>query len=286
MSQISRPFQIALAAVALLALVWVAALHRPSSGSSQAPSSAESPARAVAPAGKPATSPSSGSGGSTGAGGSSVYHGSAPGVAGLSKAIAKAHGAVATSEQSAQQLQQKSEQASSNAPERSASAGGTPAPATKTSSHAAPKTSSHAAPKASSHAAPRTSSHAAPRTSSQSAAKAKPGSPASAAMPRQQVVERELAHGDVVALLFWSRKGSDDNAVHSALYQLARSERSLAVHAAHAKEVASFGTITRGIQVYGTPTLLLVGKHGRTLVLTGLQDAFAIRQAVSEVRHP
>jgi hypothetical protein len=278
MSQISRPFQIALAAVALLALVWVAALHRPSSGSSQAPSSAESPARAVAPAGKPATSPSSGSGGSTGAGGSSVYHGSAPGVAGLSKAIAKAHGAVATSEQNAQQLHQKSEQASGNAPERSASAGGTPAPATRTSSHAAPRTSSHAAP--------RTSSQAAPRTSTHSAAKAKPGSPASAAMPRQQLVERELAHGDVVALLFWSRKGSDDNAVHSALYLLARSERSLAVHAAHAKEVASFGTITRGIQVYGTPTVLLVGKHGRTLVLTGLQDAFAIRQAVSEVRHP
>ena len=105
-------------------------------------------------------------------------------------------------------------------------------------------------------------------------------------MPRQRLVERELAHGDIVALLFWSKTGADDKAVRRALYQLAGSEHSLAVHAAPAKEVASFGTITRGIQVYGTPTVLLVGKHGRTLVLTGLQDAFALRQGVSEVRHP
>jgi hypothetical protein len=105
-------------------------------------------------------------------------------------------------------------------------------------------------------------------------------------MPRQRLVERELAHGDIVALLLWSRTGADDKAVRSSLYQLAGREHSLDVHVAPAKEVASFGTITRGIQVYGTPTVLLVGKHGRTLVLTGLQDAFAIRQAVSEVRHP
>ena len=31
-----------------------------------------------------------------------------------------------------------------------------------------------------------------------------------------------------------------------------------------ANEVASYGAITRGIQVYGTPTILVVDKHGKT----------------------
>ena len=42
-----------------------------------------------------------------------VYHGSAPGVPASARAIAKAHGAVATSQQNAKQLEQKSAQASS-----------------------------------------------------------------------------------------------------------------------------------------------------------------------------
>ena len=45
---------------------------------------------------------------------------------------------------------------------------------------------------------------------------------------------------------------------------------------ASAKEVASFGSVTRGVQVYGTPTILIVNKHGQTTTLTGLQDAFSI----------
>ena len=280
MSQISRPFQIVLAVVALMALVWVVALHRPSSGSSESKSSAESPAPSVAPA-KAAPGASAGAGGSASSGGSSIYHGAAPGVEGLSKAIAKAHGAVATSQQNAQQLQQKSEQASSNTPGQGAST--TPAPSSASPSKSGSSSASAAAP--STKAPSKTSSHAAPKTNS--APKTTPKSTSTpAVMPRQRLVERELAHGDIVALLFWSKTGADDKAVRSALYHLAGSEHSLAVHAAPAKEVASFGTITRGIQVYGTPTVLLVGKHGRTLVLTGLQDAFALRQGVSEVRHP
>jgi hypothetical protein len=281
MSQISRPFQIAFAAVALLVLVWLVALHRPSSGPK---SSAESPAASVAPASTTSPGASSGAGGSASSKGASVYHGSAPGVEGLSKAIAKAHGAVATSQQNAQQLQQKSEQASSNTAGAGTSAASTAAAgasqsksASSSASAAAPGTK--AATKASGQTAVKTRSHSTAKTAPQ------PSSTA-AAMPRQRLVERELAHGDVVALLFWSRTGADDRAVRSALYQLAGSEHSLVVHAASAKEVASFGTITRGIQVYGTPTVLLVGKHGRTQVLTGLQDAFALRQAASEVRHP
>ena len=50
-----------------------------------------------------------------------------------------------------------------------------------------------------------------------------------------------------------------------------------------AKNVASFGAITRQMPVYGTPTILIIGPH-RTDSLTGLQDAFSIEQAIREVR--
>jgi hypothetical protein len=74
--------------------------------------------------------------------------------------------------------------------------------------------------------------------------------------------------------------------VHSALRSL-RGDSSLkiAIDEASAGQVASFGSITRGVQVYGTPTLLFVNKKGRALTLTGLQDSFAIGQAVREARH-
>jgi hypothetical protein len=268
MSQISRPFQIALAAVALLGLVWAFALHRPSSSSSEPKSSAESPAATVAPAKAPAASSNAGAGGSsTGGSGAGTYHGSAPGVEGLSIAIAKAHGAVATSQQNAKQLQEKSEQASSN----TASTGTGAATPTTGGTAATSKASPAGAPAATTKAAPKVSPHSAPKP---------------AVMPGQRTVERELARGDIVALLFWSPRGAEDGAVRASLRQLAGSDHRLAVHVTAAKQVASFGTITRGVQVYGTPTILIVGKHGHTQVLTGLQDAFAIRQAVSEARHP
>jgi hypothetical protein len=84
-------------------------------------------------------------------------------------------------------------------------------------------------------------------------------------------------------ILFWSPKGADDVAVHKAVQQV-RSGK-VVVDLASSKEVAAFGTITRGIQVYGTPTLLVVGRKGQTTTLTGLQDAYAIKQAIQENRH-
>jgi hypothetical protein len=253
MAQISRPFQIALAGIALLGLVWVFALHRPASSSTTA---AKAPAVAAATPTQASSSNGSPAGGTSG-GASKIYHGSAPGVAGLTRAIAKAHGAVATSQQNAKQLEEKSAQASGAATSSSSSTPTTPALTPAPAKTSAPTV-------------------------------AKTPAPAHSKVPslaRQHLVEAELAKGRVVALLFWSSKGADDVAVKSAIDSLARSDHGLAVHVVAADQVASFGTITRGIQVYGTPTILIVGKHGQTRTLTGLQDAFAIQQAVSEAHH-
>ncbi|HWX96987.1 MAG TPA: hypothetical protein VNZ01_09045 [Solirubrobacteraceae bacterium] len=258
MAQISRPFQIAFAALALFALVWLLALrgHSTSSGSaSSAPASSPSPA---AP--------------------SSVYHGSAPGVEGLSRAIAKAHGAVDTSQQNAQQLRERSAQASGEA--ASASAGGTTAPKATTapSASSAPSvTASHTHAKTVAPAGTAVHSPAKPVRS-----KAPTGAPPS----MQLKVEAELKRGKIVTILFWNPKATDDQAVNHQLQAVGGKLRgSIAVHDALASQVGSFGTIIRGVKVYGTPTVMIINKHGQAKTLTGFTDAYAIEQAIGEARH-
>ncbi|MBA3809061.1 MAG: hypothetical protein H0X28_11840 [Solirubrobacterales bacterium] len=254
MAQISRPFQIALGVVALLGLVWVFALHRPSSSSTAAKASAEHEVAAATSAKAKATKAAN----------------SAPGVAGLTGAVAKAHGAVTTSQKNAKQLEEKSAQASASAP--------TTANSTPTTANSTPTTANSTPAPA--HTAPQAKTIAPAHPTSPSPSHSKTPS-----LARQHLVEDELTQGRIVALLFWSPKGADDAAVRSAIEKLAKSDHGLSVHVVPAKEVASFGSITRGIQVYGTPTTLIVGAHGKTQTLNGLQDAYAIRQAINEARH-
>jgi hypothetical protein len=295
MAQISRPFQIAFVGVLALAAVWLFALHGRStstSGSSSAP---------VAPASTVASTPSSqrqGSGGTT-----SIYHGSAPGVEGLSNAISKAHGAVSTSQQNAKALEEKSAAASS--------AAASPATATATSqsgSAAAPSVAK--VTKVTSGTSTATVLTKAPAATAAPAHKttgpthvAIVGTPAN-----QRMVEADLKAGNVAVLLFWDPRGADDRMVQRQLWLLEQVRhnvgplmhqpevqrllntfgpelgKKIAVHRALAQQVASFGSITRGVQVYGTPTILVVGKAGQTTTITGFTEAFGIEQAIDEAR--
>ena len=112
-----------------------------------------------------------------------------------------------------------------------------------------------------------------------------------------------------MAILFWNPQSAVDSAVqrelqlllavHHGLRQDAKNpivsrlvkatglelEGKIAVNEASAKQVASFGSITRAAQVYQTPTILIVNKKGQTTTLTGLNDAFSIEQAIDEARH-
>lgn len=246
MAQLSRPYQIALGAIAVLALVWVVALRGHSSNPSEpAPSS---------PASTHASSPAPGAP-------SKIYHGPAPGVEGLTRAIAKAHGAVATSERNARQLGRASARASGEAVP----------PAAKQSPAGA---SVAGRPSAPSHKA--TSSHRA-------APSHKASSRSNGRSPQQLEVEHELAHGKTVLLLFWDPKSSVDNSVRSQVLGLGkRSKGKVAVHTALADQVGLFGTLTEVAHVYQTPTILIVGRHGLITTLTGLVDAFSLQQAVRE----
>jgi hypothetical protein len=289
MTQISRPFQIALLAVGVLMAVWFVALRGHSTSSTPAP-----------PGGSTAAATSSPSAAQSRAATAPISHGSAPGVEGLTRAIAKAHGAVATSQQNAKQLEEKSAQAS----------GGTSAsPAsTSTSSPQSTAPTTHTAA-GSAHKAPTT-------TSVKPAARTALGSKAAGSLTgahrtpaRQALVERALKEGKIAVILFWNPQGADDVAVRlelrllEAVHHLIRPvanvpkvrrelqeyglelQKRFAAFEAHANQVTSFGSITHGVQVYGTPTVLIINKHGRVRTLTGLTDAYAIEQTIDEARN-
>jgi hypothetical protein len=199
MTQLSRPYQIALVTLALLVLVWFAALHgrKPSSGGG----SGSSPAASSAPA-APATS-SAAAEAKAAAAPTHVYHGAAPGVEGLTRAIDKAHGAVAQSQQEAHRVESSEPSASSAA--------------TTPAGHATATASAPAHPAAVKpahvHATPPAVKHPATKASMQAA------------------VEHELQQGKTVLILFWNRHGSDDVAVHSALPAVQHAlGRKVAVH--------------------------------------------------------
>ncbi len=273
LKQISRPFQIALVAVIVLFALWLVVLrHHASSESSSSSASSAQPATSPQPAASSSSAGSSGSSGSS-ASPSSTYTGSAPGVGGLTRAIAKARGAVAQSQQNAQRLQSKEQQASSATSAAQATAA-KPASSTSAKSSAA-VTPAPARAKAAPQSAAKPSSGAA-----SSATRVKAGIPA-----LQSQVEAQLKHGRLVAILLWNPKGSVDKLVRSNLQGAERSfPGKLAVHVATSGQVGSFGTFTRTVQVYSTPTILLINPKGATSSVTGLTDAFAIDQAIREAK--
>jgi hypothetical protein len=258
MAQLSRPYQIGLVAVAVLAAAWVLLIHghRSSSESTSAPSTARvtnTTTHAAAPAKH-----------AEGTAGSATGHGSASSLGSLGHAVEKARGAVGTSKQNERQLGERSRQASSETATTTTTVAPAPAPAVKSSAPAPSAATTHA--------------------------KSKPVAPSAAvrgATARQRTVEAQIAHGKVAVILFWDPSGSDDRLVHKALRSL-RGDRTLkiAIDEALPSQVASFGTVTRGVQVFGTPTLLFVNGKDQALVRTGFQDAYSIAQAVREARHP
>jgi hypothetical protein len=277
MAQVSRPYQIALAVLALFAAVWFLALHRPGSGSSSG-SSGSSASSSPSTATK-ATQPTAGTTGTPGAS-TPIYHGSAPGVEGLTRAIDRAHGAVATSEQNAQQLQRNSTQASESAP-----AGAGAAPATAASVPAATAPSQTSAATASAHGVVKATRGAVKTSSTHAKATQSQASATALASAQTTALQSELAHGQTVLLLFWNPKSTDDAAVHREAQSVAsHSKGKVVLHVALANQVGQYGAVTRGVQVFQTPTLLLVDKHGLAVTLTGLQDKYSIEQGIREAQ--
>jgi len=288
MAQISRPFQIVLVVFVLFAGVWLFALQ----GRSTSSNTTSTPTPVVsattptpAPSATASATPSAAAKGhGKGSSATHVYHGPVPGLEGLSRDISRAHHAVGVSEGRTQQLESKSAHVAGESVASSAK----PAPTSSSkaaTSGASGTTISHT------HTATKPSTRASSKTSSKTTTSAahKRASTLAPTLTGQRTVEAELAKGEIVLLLFWNPKGTDDVAVQQAVGQVENADRGshqrVAVQEALSSQVASFGSVTRGVQVYATPTLFVINKAGHAIVLTGLQDAFSIQQTIDEAAH-
>jgi|HubBroStandDraft_6_1064221.scaffolds.fasta_scaffold08372_3 hypothetical protein len=332
MAQLSRPFQIALIALGVLVLAWFAVLHRPggSSTSSSSPSVSSSASSAAHSSGSAAN-------GSGAAKSSSVYHGSAPGLEGLTRDVHRAHGAAAEVESNGREVQGKAVQGTGEA-----ASGGTPAAASHSTAGAHTGTGAHPGVRAGSSAGTSASasaaagsraaaagSHAQRHTHASSGAattataaltlhhltealhlnfvvdlveaidpglglKAKVAHAEDTLVARMKsdlqptppaTIAAELHQGKTVLLLFLNPHSYDDDATAIDTTEVAYKLRHHVVaHLALADQVNSFGSITRNIQVYQTPTLLIINPKLQVTTLTGLTDGFSIEQAVAEAR--
>jgi hypothetical protein len=304
MAQISRPFQIVLVVFALFVAAWFLVLDGHSKSTSTSTSTPSPTASSSVPAHKLRSlqPPESGK----------VYHGSAPGVEGLTRDVAKAHGAVAEAQSSGEHELHKAGAASPGAassttgkaaqPQASATPASRPAGSSASSTASAAKPALHVGAKPSTSVAAPSQSKATTTTEAQSGPDRIPA--------RQALVEHALKENKIAVILFWNPKGTDDvadqlelrllEAVHHLIPALAHRvpavraelkrsglelEKKFAAFEASADQVTSFGSITRGVQVYGTPTLLVVNPRGQVTTITGLTDAFSIEQAIDEARN-
>lgn len=98
-------------------------------------------------------------------------------------------------------------------------------------------------------------------------------------------IAAELHHGKIVLLLFLNPHAYDDDATAIGATEVAYKLRHhVAAHLALASQVNSFGSITRDIQVYQTPTLLIINPKRQVATITGLTDEFALEQAIAEAK--
>ncbi len=315
MAQLSRPFQIALIALGVLVLAWFAVLHRPGgSSTSSSPPSVSASARSSA------HSSGSASHASGAAKSSSVYHGSVPGLEGLTRDVHRAHGAAAEVESNGREVQSKAVEGTGEA-----ASGGTPAATSHSTAgaHAGAGAGSSAGTSASAAAGSRAQRHTSSGAATTATAaltlhhltealhlnvvvdlveavdpglglKAKVAHAEDTLVARMKsdlqptspaTIAAELHQGKIVLLLFLDPHSYDDDATAIDTTEVAYKLRHhVTAHLALAGQVNSFGSITRNIQVYQTPTLLIINPKLQVTTLTGLTDGFSIEQAVNEAR--
>lgn len=219
MSQVSRPVQILLLVVVAFAGAWFTVLK-------------------PKPAGDAASTPAS--------------QPSAPGSAGLKRAVDKAHGAVAQSNR----------------------ASGAP--------HVAPRSPARPAAPASP-ATPATRAPAAPVSPRHAPAAPAPAPRASGPDAR---IEAAIAARKVVAVAFYNPASSDDMAVKKALLGADRHGGKVLLMAAPIGDVAKYESVTTRAGVFGSPTVVVIDPAGQLGVVTGFADRIELNQRIDDALGP
>jgi hypothetical protein len=266
--QVSRPMQIALVAVVLLAGMWFTVLRPKPAADTAAPTPA-----AVTPAKSEPV---------------------APGVKGLTSAIDKAKGASATSDATNAKIQQ----ATGGAPTITGTPAAKPAAAApaaaakpavaKATPVASKPTKSTTPAKAKTTAAAKTGT----KVAAPVAAKATPAAanaPATAAKKAADVdpsdrLLKYLTKGKTLVILFHGA-GADDRAARKAVHRAAAADPKHIVSAyIPIGDVGKYEAITTDVQILSAPSILVIGTNGKATLLTGYVDAAVVRQTVGDAR--
>ena len=258
---VSRPMQIALVAVVLLAGMWFTVLKPKPAAESAAPTPA-----AVTPA--PASSEPV-----------------APGVKGLTSAIQKAKGAAAVSDATNAKIQK----ATGAAPAAAAKPTVAAKPAAAKATPAASKGVRHATPaKAKTTAAVKSVTKVAPAAT----LKAKPAAAKAPASPAKKAVQVDpsdrllkfLDKGKTLVILFHGA-GADDRAARKAVHRTAKADPKHVVSAyISIGDVGKYEAITSDVQILAAPSILVIGTNGKATLLTGYVDEAVVRQTVGDAR--
>jgi hypothetical protein len=249
MAQISRPFQVVLAAFVLFAVAWFALLHRPSTSSSGS----------SAPA--------------------SVAHPVAPHAHALAQTRTTSHTRTRTHTHAAASAHAKAQTHTTTVTHHTSSVTHTASKSASTHHHTSVTVHHTSVTHTTTHAA----AGAAHKPATQQTPAASAKSPSTPAM--QATVAAELKQHKVVLLLFWNPSSTSDVAVRRQVQIVAHKlGRGVAVHTSAASQVGSYGSITRDIQIYQTPTLLIVNPQAQVTTVTGYTEAYALEQTIREAR--
>jgi hypothetical protein len=270
--QVSRPMQIALVAVVLLAGMWFTVLRpKPAADTATVTPATVTPAPAK-------TEPV------------------APGVKGLTSAIDKAKGAAATSDATNAKIQKATGAAPvAAAPAPAAAKPAAAKPAVAKATPAKPATASKgvkstepAKAKAKTTAAVKTGAKvAAPAAAKTAPAAAK--APATAVKKPVDVDPSDrllafLAKGKTLVILFHGA-GADDRGARKAVHRAALADPKHIVSAyIPIGDVGKYEAITTDVQVLSAPSILVIGTNGKATLLTGYVDAAVVRQTVGDAR--
>jgi hypothetical protein len=89
--------------------------------------------------------------------------------------------------------------------------------------------------------------------------------------------------GKVAVVLFWDRQGSDDRATHRALKDVDRHGGNVVVRSVPISRVGRYEAITRGVEVTESPTVVVIGQGGEARAIAGFTAAAEIDQAVGDL---
>jgi hypothetical protein len=197
-----------------------------------------------------ALKPSPSGSGSSGSRGSSAYQ----------SAIAKAHGAVATSNGA------------------SVAHGGTVAGGSRPPSTPAAQATRPAAPAAT----PAATTHGASKLTTRAAPATTPRAAAATPKQRRHAVEAALRTNKVLALLFYNGAAADDRAVRKELAAVPVHKGHVVTFAVPLSELAQYTVVTNQVPVTSSPTLVLIDRTQHATTIVGFADRFEIAQRVQD----